>query len=162
MNTGEVHFLKICSHIFMIFWRQIGEVILVPPKQEVERKSEWFCGVKFVHSNFKADWENSFEQKFAFSIVVFVHVRQFHFDFYCFFFFDFWIRFFSKRFSQSIHRSLKASIFLFEPNLSFYLVVFWSHSDFWHWFSVGFLIFWYDSFWKWLHHLYSILGPVFV
>ena len=25
---------------------QIEEMILVTPKQEVERKSEWFCGVK--------------------------------------------------------------------------------------------------------------------
>ena len=27
-------------------------MILVTPKQEVERKSEWFCGVKFFRSNF--------------------------------------------------------------------------------------------------------------
>ena len=27
------------------------------PKQEVDRKSEWFCGVKFFHSNFKVKWE---------------------------------------------------------------------------------------------------------
>ena len=32
---------------FHDFWSQIGVVILVTPKQEVERKSEWFCGVNF-------------------------------------------------------------------------------------------------------------------
>ena len=46
-------FFKICSHIFMIFEVKIGVVILVTPKQEVERKSEWFCGVKFFALNLK-------------------------------------------------------------------------------------------------------------
>ena len=32
---------------------QIGVVILVTPKQEVERKSEWFCGGKFFAPNLK-------------------------------------------------------------------------------------------------------------
>ena len=32
-------------------------MILVTPKQEMERKSEWFCGVKFFRSNFKVEWE---------------------------------------------------------------------------------------------------------
>ena len=43
---------------FHDFWSQIGVVILVTPKQEVERKSEWFCGVKFFRSKFKVEWEN--------------------------------------------------------------------------------------------------------
>ena len=48
-------FFKICSHIFMIFEVEIGIVILVTPKQEIERKSEWFCGVYFFRSNFKVE-----------------------------------------------------------------------------------------------------------
>ena len=60
-------------------------MILVTPKQEVERKSEWFCGVKFFLSKFKVVWENGGWTKFAFSLVFFVHMRQFHFDFYSFF-----------------------------------------------------------------------------
>ena len=32
---------------FHDFLNQIGVVILVTPKQEIERKSEWFCGVIF-------------------------------------------------------------------------------------------------------------------
>ena len=56
-NLGAIVFLQfkelncfvvlICSHIFMIFGSQIEVMILVTPKQEVGRKSEWFCGVKF-------------------------------------------------------------------------------------------------------------------
>ena len=46
-------------------------MILVTPKQEVERKSEFFCGVKFFRSKFKVEWENGVWKKFAFSLVVF-------------------------------------------------------------------------------------------
>ena len=56
---------KICSHIFMIFWSQIGVVIFFTPKQEGERKSEWFCGVNFC-SNFKVEWENGVWTKIRF------------------------------------------------------------------------------------------------
>ena len=48
------------------FWSQIVVVILVTPKQEVERKSEWFCGVKFFRSNFNVDWEKSIWTKIRF------------------------------------------------------------------------------------------------
>ena len=41
-------------------------MILVTPKQEVERKSEWFCGVKFVCSKFKVEWENGVWTKIRF------------------------------------------------------------------------------------------------
>ena len=44
---------------------------MVTPKQEMERKSEWFCGVKFFRSNFKLSQKTVFEEKFAFSLVVF-------------------------------------------------------------------------------------------
>ena len=48
---GRSLFFKICSHVFMIFENQIGVVILVTPKQEMEQKSEWFCGVNFFRFN---------------------------------------------------------------------------------------------------------------
>ena len=41
-------------------------VILVTPKQEVERKSEWFCDVKFFRSKFKVEWENGVWTKIDF------------------------------------------------------------------------------------------------
>ena len=100
-------FLKVLFTHFYDFWSQIGVVILVTPKQEVERKSEWFCGVKFFRSNFKVEWENGVWEKFAFSLVVFNHMRQFHLIFTVFSIF--WIGFlFQKWFSQSIHSSLYA------------------------------------------------------
>ena len=40
---------------FHDFRSQIGVVILVTPKQEMERKSEWFCGVKLCRSKFKVE-----------------------------------------------------------------------------------------------------------
>ena len=48
----------------------IGVMILVAPKQEMERKSEWFCGVIFFRSNFKVEWEVGVWKKFAFSLMV--------------------------------------------------------------------------------------------
>ena len=39
-------FFKISAHIFMIFEKKIEVVILITPKEEVERKSECFCRVK--------------------------------------------------------------------------------------------------------------------
>ena len=58
-------FLRSVTH-FHDFWSQIGVVILVTPKQEVERKSEWFCGVNFFRSNFKVEWENGVWTKIRF------------------------------------------------------------------------------------------------
>ena len=40
-------FLKICSHFFMIFEVKLEKMILIKRKQEVERKSERFCALKF-------------------------------------------------------------------------------------------------------------------
>ena len=51
---GALSFRDLFTH-FHDFCSQIGVVILVTPKQEVERKSEWFCDVKFCHSNFKVE-----------------------------------------------------------------------------------------------------------
>ena len=81
--------------MFHDFWSQMGVVILVTPKQEVERKSEWFCGVKFFRSKFKVEWENGVWTKSRFlTSGFFFHMRQFHFDFYSFF--DFLDRIFSE------------------------------------------------------------------
>ena len=64
-----------CARIFLqfkefeLYWGAlncIGVVILVTPKQEVERKSEWFCGVKFFRSKFKVEWENGVWTKIRF------------------------------------------------------------------------------------------------
>ena len=46
-------------------------MFLVTPKQEMERKSEWFCGVNFFALILKWNEKTVFEQKFAFSLVVF-------------------------------------------------------------------------------------------
>ena len=58
-------FFRICSHIFD-FWSQIRIVILVTPKQNVERKSEWFCGMRLFRSNFKVESEKGTWTKFRF------------------------------------------------------------------------------------------------
>ena len=52
------------------------------PKQEMQRKSEWSCGMIFFRSNFKLEWENDVWTKIRFlANGFFVHMRQFHFDF---------------------------------------------------------------------------------
>ena len=51
---------------FHDFSSQIGVVILVTPKQEVEWKNEWFYGVKFFRSKFKVEWENGVWTKIGF------------------------------------------------------------------------------------------------
>ena len=47
-------FYDLFTH-FHDFLSQFGVVILVTPKQEMERKSEWFCGVNVFRSNFKVE-----------------------------------------------------------------------------------------------------------
>ena len=85
---GALSFFKDLFTHFHDFWSQIGVVILVTPKQEVERKSEWFCGVKFFHSNFKVEWENGVWTKIRFlASGYFVHMWQVHFGFHGFRFF---------------------------------------------------------------------------
>ena len=108
---GRCLFFKDLFIRFHDFWSQIGVVILVTPKQEVQRKSERYCGVKFLHSYFKS------------------RVRKlFHFYFYRFF--DFWIGFFLNGFRNPfiVH------FFLFGAKFYFSLVVFSWHVAFWHWF----------------------------
>ena len=113
-------------------------MILVTPKQEVKRKSKWFCGVKFFalileRFNFKIRFLASGS---------FVHIRQVHFDFYCFFFqfsiFSIESDFFLNGFPNPFIVHSRPSI-LFEIIFYFPLVVFCSHAAFWHWFSVFFL-----------------------
>ena len=41
-------------------------MILVTPKQEMEQKSEWFCGVNFFRSKFKVEWQNGVRTKIRF------------------------------------------------------------------------------------------------
>ena len=111
-------------------------MILVTPKHQVERKSEWFCGVNFLSSNFKVIEETVLEQKFDFSLMVFFHMRQFHFGFYCFFQFfgsDFFLNGFPNSFI--VHSRPR---FLLELNLHFSLVVFCSHAAISPWFLLFF------------------------
>ena len=50
----------------MIYEVKLEKGILVTPKQEVERKGEWFSGVKFFQSNFKVVRKRYLNKKFAF------------------------------------------------------------------------------------------------
>ena len=63
-----------------------------------------------------------FEQKFGLSVVVFVHMRQFHSDFYCFF--DFLDRIFFLNGFPNPFTAHSRPKFLFELNFHFSLVVF--------------------------------------
>ena len=45
-------------------------MISVTPKEEVEQKSEWFCGVKLFALVSKYSEKRVFEPKFVFSLVV--------------------------------------------------------------------------------------------
>ena len=67
-----------------------------------------------------------FEQKFAFSLLVFVHMRQFHFDLYCFFEAHFFLKWIFIPFVVHFKPCC-----LFEPNFHFSLVVLCSHAAFW-------------------------------
>ena len=84
ISSGYVFLRSV--HTFSWFLKSTGVVILVTPKQEMERKSEWFCGVNFFRSNFKVEWENGVWTKIrSLGSGFFVHMPQFHSDFYCFF-----------------------------------------------------------------------------
>ena len=125
---------------FHDFWSQIGVVILVTPKQEVERKIEWFCGVKFFHSYFEVEWENSVWTKIRFLDGGFLLIcGNFTLIFTVFFG---WDLFFNGLPNPCMVHSKPS--FLFEPIFSCSLVVFCSHAAFWHWcsfFKIFYLIF---------------------
>ena len=97
---------------------------MITPKQEVERKSEWFCGVNFFALILKYSEKTVLEQKFGFSVVVFCSHAAI--SLWCLLFFDFSKRIFSRWFSQSIHSHSRPS-FLFNLNFHFSQVVFCVH-----------------------------------
>ena len=91
------------------------------PKQEVERKSEWFCGVKFFAL-----------KKFAFSLVVFYSHVAISFWFYLVF------RSFLNGFPNPFIMYSRTR-FLFQQNFHFPLVVFFHMRHF----DIGFLFFFF-------------------
>ena len=104
---------------------------MVTPKQEVEQKSECgFCDVNFFRPNFKVVRKRCLNKNSLSRWWFFVHMRQFHFDFYCFFFIFFWIGCFLNGFPNLFIVHSRPSFFLLEPNFSFLLVVFCSHAAF--------------------------------
>ena len=101
---GAVFLLK-SVHTFSWFLSRIGVAILVTPKQEVKRKSEWFFGVNFFRSNFKVEWENGVWTKNRFLDSGFsFKCGNLNLTFTAFSIF--WIGFFCKWFSQTIHSPL--------------------------------------------------------
>ena len=96
-------------------------MILVTPKQEMERKSEWFCGVKFFRSNFKVEWEYGVWTKFRFIGSGFLFTCG-NFTLIFTVFSIFWIRFFCKWFFNSFIVSSRSS-FLFSQWKFFELYV---------------------------------------
>ena len=91
---GADFFKGLFTH-FHDFWSQIGVVILVTPKQEMERKSEWFCGVNCFFSNFKVNWENGVWKKIRFLAGGFLFLWGNFISIFTIFSI-FWIGFFSK------------------------------------------------------------------
>ena len=112
-------------------------MILVTPKQEVERKSEWFCG---LNSKFKVEWENGIWTKIRFlaSGCLFT-CGNFTLLFTVFSIFgsDFFLNSYPNPFIVYSRPS-----FLFEPNFHFSLIIFSSRAVFRHF--VFFLLFWSD------------------
>ena len=121
VNTIQSMRIELGRCVFYKSKNLILSVSLVTPKQEVERKSEWFSVVISFPSSFEVEWENDVWKKFAFSLVDFFSHGQFHFDFYCFFRFvdsDFFLMVFP------IHSWFILVLdFLFEPNFLLSLVV---------------------------------------
>ena len=93
-------------------------MILVTPKQEVERKSEWFCGGKFFCSKFKVERENGVWTKIHFLASGFLFTCGNFTLFFRFFWSDFFLNVFCNPF---IVRS--RSCFLFSQCKFFELYV---------------------------------------
>ena len=122
-------------------------MILVTPKQEMERKSEWFCGVNFFRFKFKVEWENSVWTKIRFLASGFLFTCGNLTLIFTLFSFFFWIGFFLNGFSNPFIVRFRSS-FLFSqckffelyvrtcPAMFFYFVVMifvttiWRHSHF--------------------------------
>ena len=73
-NSKDLNFIGRCLflrsvHTFSWFlksnWSQ-RVLIVNTPKQKVEHKSKWFCGVEVFHSNFNVEWENGVWTKICF------------------------------------------------------------------------------------------------
>ena len=129
---------------FHDFWSQIGVVILVTPKQEVERKSRWLCGVNFFRSNFKVECENGDWTKIRFLGSGFLFTCG-NFTLICTVFSIFWIGFFLNGFPNPFTAHFRPS-FLFELNFPLSPVVFLFTCGIWNWFFVFFLKFSSDFF----------------
>ena len=86
-------------------------MILITPKQEVEQKREWFCGVNFFCSNFKVEWENGVWTKIRFLASGFF-VHDAISLWFLLFFSIFWIGFFLIGFSNPFIVRFRSS-FLF-------------------------------------------------
>ena len=106
---GRCLFFKICSHIFIIFEVKLEWWFWSRRNRKWSKKNEWFCGVIFFRSNFKVEWENGVWTKFRFLASGFLFTCV---NFTLVFFLIFWIGFFSKWFSQSIHSSFQVLFFV--------------------------------------------------
>ena len=140
-NSSGYVFQDLFAH-FHDFWCQIGVVILVTLKQEVERKSEWFCGVKFFRSNFKVELENGVWPTIRFLASGFLFTCG-NFTLTFTVFSIFWIGlFFLNGFPSPFMVHYRPSFCL----LQFSITLWWffcSHAAFWHWFLV-FLIWFFE------------------
>ena len=98
-------------------------MIVVTPKQEMERKSEWFCGVNFFRSSFKVEWGNGVWTKIRFLGSGFfcshAAISLWFLLFFRFFGSDFFLIGFPNPFTAHSRPS-----FLFELNFHFSLVIF--------------------------------------
>ena len=120
--SGYVFFYDLFTY-FHDFWSQIGVVILVTPKQEMERKSEWFCGVNFFRSSFKVEWGNGVWTKIRFLGIGFFCSHAAISLWFLLFFRLIGSDFFSKWFSNPFTAHSRPS-FLFELKFHFSLGVF--------------------------------------
>ena len=116
-------FFKVCSHIFMIFEVKLEYWFFFTLKQEVERKSELFCGVNFFRSNFKAECENGVGTKIRFLGSGFLFTCG-NFTLMFTVFSIFLDRFFFLNCFPNPFRAHSRPTFLFELNFYFSLVVF--------------------------------------
>ena len=127
-------------------------MILVTPKQEVERKSEWFCGVNLFCSIFKVECENGVWTKIRFLGSCFLFTCG-NFTLIFTVFSIFWIGFFLNGFPNPFKAHSRPS-FLFEINFHFSLMVFFSsHAAIWHWFFGFFPYFLIWFFYKWFSQI---------
>ena len=68
---GAIFFFKICSHIFMIFKLKLEQWFWSRRNRKWSEKASGFAAWNFFAPNLKESEKTVFEQKFAFSLVVF-------------------------------------------------------------------------------------------